>query len=76
MKAPVWRTPNQAATGTSGACDGSLTIDLLDFFATHPGALGNPLAAGEMFNVQGWFRDPPAPKTVGLSDALQFTLAP
>jgi hypothetical protein len=41
-----------------------------------PGALGNPRSVGAKAHVQGWFRDPPAPKTTNLSDAVELTYAP
>jgi hypothetical protein len=41
-----------------------------------PVALGSPNFAGEVFNAQLWFRDPPAPSTSNLSNAIQFTMAP
>jgi hypothetical protein len=76
VKAPTQRTPAQNSGGTAGACDGLLSLDFNAYMATHPGALGQPLFAGEAFWFQAWFRDPPAPKTTNMSDALTFTLAP
>jgi hypothetical protein len=70
VKPPTQRTAAQSSGGTNNACDGSLTLD------THPGALGNPFAGGETVWTQGWFRDPPAPKTTNLSDALEFVVCP
>ncbi len=76
VKSPLQRTTTQASGGTSGACDGALSLDFLDFIATHPGALGQPLSAGDLVWWQAWFRDPPAPGTTNLSDGLQATLCP
>jgi hypothetical protein len=74
IKPPVQRTAVQLTGGTASFCDGSLSIDWNSFVATNPGALGNPFGAGQQVFAQGWFRDPPSPKTTMLSDALQFTL--
>jgi hypothetical protein len=76
VKAPTQRTTTQNSGGTINACDGSLSIDFLAFMAAHPAALGQPLAAGQQYNAQSWFRDPPAPKTTNLSNGIQFTLCP
>jgi hypothetical protein len=76
VKAPVQRTPTQSSGGTADACDGTLAIDFLDYLATHPSALGQPMAAGVICNAQTWFRDPPAPGTTNLSDGLQWTMCP
>ncbi|MCC7013324.1 MAG: hypothetical protein IT454_12235 [Planctomycetes bacterium] len=76
VKSPTQRTPASSSGGTSGACDGSLQLDWLAFLASHPGALGAPFAAGQQVNVQCWYRDPPAPKTTSLSNALEFTTCP
>ena len=76
VKPPTQRTAPQNSGGSVSACDGSLALDLLAFFAANPSALGQPLTAGQQFNVQCWFRDPPAVKTTNLSDGLRFTLCP
>jgi hypothetical protein len=77
VKAPTQRTPSQATGGTAGACDGTLTLDFNAYMSTHPLALGQPLFAGETFQMQGWFRDPPCGKaTTHVSQALEFSLAP
>ena len=57
-------------------CGGTYAIDLRNYLANRPTAIGNPLFAGEVFNAQLWFRDPPAPSTSNLSNAVQFTVAP
>ena len=76
VKAPTQRLDTQSSGGTLNLCDGSLAIDWNAFIASHPTALGNPFAGGETVNAQGWFRDPPSPKTTNLSNALQFVVAP
>jgi hypothetical protein len=76
VEAPAQRLPTQFTGGTSGQCDGSLAIDWLAHMAANPGALGQPLSAGQTFRGQAWFRDPPAPKAASLSDALKWVVAP
>jgi hypothetical protein len=76
VKTPVQRTISQTSGGTAGACDGLLSLDWNAYMATHPGALGQPLSAGQQINAQGWFRDPSAPSTTNLTDGLEFTLCP
>jgi hypothetical protein len=67
------RTGVQAGSGTPGARDGSLRLDFNEWLAT-PG--GYVPAQGETVWMQGWFRDPPAPGSMNLSDALTFTVCP
>jgi len=63
--------------GTTGACDGSISIDLADFFAMHPGTLGAPFSAGDTVYVQGWNRDNGnGSKNLATSDGLKVTLTP
>jgi hypothetical protein len=76
VKPPTQRMTTQNTGGTLGACDGSLSIDFLAFLAANPSALGAPPTAGQPFNAQAWFRDPPAVKTTNLSDGLSFVLCP
>jgi hypothetical protein len=77
VKAPTQRTASQNSGGTNNACDGTLSLNFNAYMATHPFALGQPLFAGEAFNMQAWFRDPPCGKaTTHMSQALAFTLAP
>jgi hypothetical protein len=76
VKAPTQRTPPQFSGGTFGQCDGSLSIDWCAFVAANPGALGAPFSAGARVFAQGWFRDPPSPKSTMLSDGLAFTVVP
>jgi hypothetical protein len=74
VKTPTQRTTVQNSGGTALACNGSLSLDFLAFIAAHPSALGAPFAPGDVVNAQGWFRDPPAPKTTNLSNGLEFTM--
>jgi Tol biopolymer transport system component len=76
VKAPTQRTPAANSGGTLGACDGSLSLDLLAYLAANPAALGSPIAMGLRIDAQAWFRDPPAPKTTNLSNALEFDVVP
>jgi hypothetical protein len=76
VKAPTQRTGAVTMGGTLNLCDGSMSVDFLAYCAANPGAIGNPLAAGQTFNSQAWFRDPPSPKTTNLSDGLQWTMVP
>jgi hypothetical protein len=76
VKTPTQRTGSQSSGGTAGACNGSFSLDFLAFMAANPGALGQPLTAGQQYNGQAWFRDPPAPKTTNLSGGLQWVMCP
>jgi hypothetical protein len=71
---PVQRTPIINSGGTSGGCDGALTLDFNSFMSSNPTAFGSPFMTGEVFYAQGWFRDPAAPKGTNLSDGLRFAL--
>ncbi|MCC7012419.1 MAG: hypothetical protein IT454_07665 [Planctomycetes bacterium] len=76
VKAPTMRTGARSSGGTSGACDGQLTLDWNAFHAAHPYALGAPWQAGDIVYVQGWFRDALACKSTAMSDALALKLVP
>lgn len=76
VKAPTQRLSAQNSGGNFGSCNGLYTQDWNAFMASHPSALGSPRAVGQVFNAQGWLRDPIAPKTTNLSNALEFTLQP
>jgi len=76
VKTPTQRSLAQNSGGTNGMCDGSLTLDWNAFQAANSGALGNPWSVGDKAYVQGWFRDPPAPKTTNLTDAVELTYVP
>jgi hypothetical protein len=74
VKSPTQRSFAQNTGGTVGQCNGSLTLDWNAFVAANPGVLGSPFSPGQHVFAQGWFRDPPSPKTTMLSNALDFTL--
>lgn len=76
IKSPTQRTPSANSGGTADACDGVLSVDFLDYVATHAGALGSPLSAGDLVWTQAWYRDPPAPSTTNLSNGMQWTMCP
>lgn len=71
---PVQRTGVQDGMGTVGLCDGLLQQDFNEWLYAHPTGLGSPFVAGQMFRIQGWYRDPGAPGQTNLSDALVFSL--
>jgi len=76
VKSPMQRLTPLFSGGNAGACDGQLMQDVQVYFAANPAALGAPLVAGGLYSFQAWYRDPPAPATTSLSDALQVTCAP
>lgn len=76
VKTPVQRTTLSNSGGTIGACDGSFTLDFTAYLATHPNSLGAPFVGGDEVWMQTWYRDPPAPKSTSLSNALKVTLCP
>jgi len=76
VKSPTQRFPNQTATGTANQCNGTLTQDFVAWETANPTAIGQPFAAGQKFYVQAWFRDPAAPKTTNLSNAIELTFIP
>jgi hypothetical protein len=76
VKAPLERTGVQGTGGTPLQCDGSMSIDWNFYIANTLGAVGTPFVGGEVVFAQGWFRDPPAPKTTSLSNGLSFTVCP
>jgi len=76
VKTPTQRMSAASSGGSIGQCNGVLAQDWLAFRAANPSALGAPFTPGQAIDVQGWYRDPAAPKTTNLSDALQFVLVP
>jgi hypothetical protein len=76
VQPPSQRGPIATSGGTTNTCDGTLTLDWNAFRANSPTILGAPFQGGENVWIQAWFRDPPAPKSTSLSDALTFTVAP
>lgn len=76
VKNPTQRTGVHNTGGTANVCNGTLTFDWNLYQAAHPAALGNPFSAGQKVYLQGWYRDPAAPKTTNLSNALEMTVQP
>ncbi len=76
VRTPVQRMPSAGTGGAANACNGAIALDFLGFLSANSNALGQPFAAGMVVNMQAWFRDPPAPGTTNLSNALQFTFCP
>jgi uncharacterized delta-60 repeat protein len=76
VKAPMQRMIVASTGGASGQCDGALSTDWLAYVSANPTAVGAPFVAGVTVSAQGWFRDPPAPKSTSLSNALEFVTAP
>jgi Tol biopolymer transport system component len=74
VRPPVQRLPTSSSGGTSGHCDGTISIDWLAYLAAHPGALGQPFTQGMLVQAQCWYRDPPAPGGSNLSSAIEFEL--
>jgi Tol biopolymer transport system component len=76
VKTPTQRTAPQNSGGTLNGCDGTFALDWNAFRAANPSALGAPFAPGQHVYAQGWFRDPPSPKSTMLSDGLEFVVQP
>ncbi|MBM3987324.1 MAG: hypothetical protein FJ294_05140 [Planctomycetes bacterium] len=73
---PTQRMQTQSTGGNSAACNGSYAIDFVGYLRAQPAALGAPMMSGRVFNMQVWYRDPPAQNGTNLSGGLQFTAAP
>ena len=76
VKSPTQRTGVHNTGGTLGMCDGALQFDWNAYQTANPSSLGSPFAAGNRIFAQGWYRDPTAPKTTNLSDAVDMTYIP
>ncbi|MCC7011692.1 MAG: hypothetical protein IT454_03935 [Planctomycetes bacterium] len=76
VKPPTQRTGTMNSGGMLNSCTGSLALDWNAFTAGTPGAMGQPFLAGDKIYLQAWFRDPPAPKSTNLSDAIELTVQP
>jgi hypothetical protein len=76
VKSPSQRTGVGNSNGTVGVCNGSLVFGWNAYQSSHPSALGNPFAVGQKVYAQCWYRDPPAPKTTNLSNAIELTCVP
>lgn len=46
------------------------------FVTASPSAPGSPFSVGDKLYAQGWFRDPPVPKSTSLSNGLELTVIP
>lgn len=76
VESPVQRMDVANSGGSSGQCDGALSVDWRAWMAARPTALGQPLVAGQLVNAQAWYRDPAAPRGTNLSSASEFLLRP
>jgi hypothetical protein len=76
VRQPLQRMDVQSSGGVAGGCAGLLATDWNAFIATHPAALGAPVAPGLVVDAQAWFRDPGAPGLSNLSNAVEFTVQP
>ena len=76
VKGPTQRTGTVNSAGTINTCNGALALDWNAYQTAHPSAAGNPWIAGNKVYAQGWYRDPPAPKTTNLSNAVELTYMP
>jgi subtilisin-like proprotein convertase family protein len=76
VKGPTQRTGTSNSGGTINACDGALNLNWNAYQTANPGSVGNPFSVGNHVYVQGWYRDPPAPKTTNLTNALDMTVTP
>ncbi|NUP95801.1 MAG: hypothetical protein HUU28_06510 [Planctomycetaceae bacterium] len=76
VSSPLARTPVQSSGGSSGACDGTLSLDWNAFLLSNPETLGAPFSAGQSVYLQAWFSDPTACRGSSLSTALRLTCVP
>jgi hypothetical protein len=76
VKSPTQRLPALSSGGVSGQCNGAFSQDWLAYLNANPLTLGAPFVPGTPINAQAWYRDPAAPKTTNLSNALEFVLVP
>jgi hypothetical protein len=76
VKAATQRMSASSSGGALNQCNGVISEDWLAFLASHPGALGQPFAAGDIVNAQCWYRDPPSCKSTNLSNGLEWVVLP
>lgn len=76
IRQPLQRTLVLNSGGALGSCAGVLSLDLRAWEAANPTALGQPLVPGEKLWIQAWFRDPAAPRSTNLSNAVVFDWEP
>lgn len=75
VKPPTKRIGGAVSSGgTQDQCDGAYAVDWDAFQTANPSALGNPWVVGDRVFVQAWYRDPLAPTTSNLSNAVELTL--
>lgn len=73
---PVQRMGAQNSGGTFGVCNGVMSEDWNAYVSSNVGALGQPFSGGETAWAQGWYRDPAAPKSSGLTNGIEFQVTP
>ncbi len=75
VRAPVQRSPVGTSGGTLGPvdCSGVLALDFQPYLR---GQHGSGLTFGDTVQGQWWYRDPAASYSLGLSDALEFSVYP
>ncbi len=71
VAAPLHRTVPKKGSGTSGACNGSLSFSLLELVQA-----SNLITPGVQVNAQVWCRDPANMDGFWLSNGLQFVVCP
>ncbi len=76
VKSPVQRSFAQNSGGAANSCTGTLVLNWNLFQQSFPSPLGSPFAVGDRVYAQAWFRDPPAPRTTNLSNAIELTVGP
>jgi Tol biopolymer transport system component len=76
VSGPLQRTPFQNSLGQRNHCNGSFALDWNAYQTAHPLALGHPWSSGARVFAQAWFRDPPAPGSTNLSNAVELIYQP
>lgn len=76
VKGPTQRMFQSTPQGAAGSCEALFRANWNSFITARPNSLGTPFAAGVSIYLQGWYRDPPAPKSISLTDALVLTFQP
>jgi len=77
VKTPTQRSLIQNSGGVAGQCNGNMVFYLNALVQAQNGMLlGQPVVPGLAVHAQGWFRDPPAPKSTNLTNAITVTFCP